>query len=265
VRDHVAISGTTLFVGDSDGTIHGWDIRGDTLRYTVPNLSQNNAEPLTATYGYCSVIFGFRDGTIRNLNPHQLPGYDHDERDRVCQFHPALQWTYDVGGPMVVEPITISNPLPTSIIAISEAGHLHSISLARFLPIGGGEQKWTQFIGGNDAVFHSPLTLSLDWKTIYACSSLGEITSINSATGDVLWTSTLPAGCGHGGAVLDGNGQLFVPTSGGIFAVQSEDGSVLWEFKTDSAVSNSPSITESGELVFGTAAGELFSITVVPN
>jgi WD40 repeat protein len=47
VRNHVAFDATTLFVGDSNGTFHGWDVQTNTNRYYVPNLAGNLAEPLS--------------------------------------------------------------------------------------------------------------------------------------------------------------------------------------------------------------------------
>jgi outer membrane protein assembly factor BamB len=266
VRMHVAINGTTLFTGDEDGTIHGWDVRANTERYNVPSLAQNNAAPLTPTYAFCGVVFAFKDGTIRNLSPHQFPGYEHDERDEICNGRDPIQWEFDTGSPIVAEPLTISDSFPRDIVAITENGNVFSVTLAGFTGRGGGEQRWTSAVGSDGAVYHAPMALSNDWTQLFICSSLGEVTALDAMTGTTNWKVTLPnTSCMHGGAAIDANEQIYMPTTTGIFTLSPTDGEILWEFNTDSAVTTSPSMTESGDLVFGTEAGEIFSITVKPN
>jgi hypothetical protein len=203
-----------------------------------------------------------------------MPGYEHDPRDigGECEFHEDIQWTYDVGGPIETNMVVVLNPdsfppnLPNSTIILSAAGDLHCLTLSLLVAGGGGFLNWNVFIGGNGAIFDSPMAISPDYATMYVCNSLGEVTAVATDSGDVFWKITLPdATCDSAGLVVDGRGQLFVPTSKGIFALSPGDGSVLWEFSTEKGVTGSPSIAQSGNLIFGTGAGKLISLTVAPN
>jgi outer membrane protein assembly factor BamB len=267
VRMHVALNGTTAFIGDEEGTIHGWNARDGSERYRVPSLSASNAAPLTPTYAYCGIVFAFRDGTLRNLSPHHFPGYEPDDRDESCAGRPPIQWEFDTGRPIVAEPMTLKSVgggLPSGIATVTADGHVFAITLASFSGVGGGDQRFTTFVGGGDGeFFRAPMSMSADYTTLFICSSLGVVTALDNMTGELMWKVALPgASCMHGGAAIDGNKQIFMPTSQGIFVLSPSNGDILWQFPTSSAVTNSPSITEAGDLIFGTEAGELFSITV---
>lgn len=259
VRDHLALNGTTLYVGSDDGVIHGWDVRNNVQRYELDIYNETTA--LSASYAKCSLVIAFKDGTVRSINPHHFPGYSPTPGDECCHDVPPVKSTFDAGAPILAEPMTFSRDsesgsTPVQDIVITTVdGHLFSIDAVT------GEINWEISLDANDGIFASGTSTDSEGR-IYIANSGGEVFSIDGNTGRLLWRKLLPD-CGiiHS-AATDRSGQLFVPTSNGLYALSGADGELVWEFGTSEGlnITNSVALTRTGQIVFGTASGDMYKI-----
>ncbi|RNG17823.1 PQQ-binding-like beta-propeller repeat protein [Streptomyces botrytidirepellens] len=147
--------------------------------------------------------------------------------DRWChRLDPALE-SYAAGAVAVADGTVYFGAEPGgepgSPVDVDAGPVLHAIDIAS------GATRWTRDLEGLAA---SPV---LDGQVIYTATGSGEISELDAATGDILWSVEAGAGISHpdafveepfasydegGAAVVKGDGMLYVRTDAGVVALR---------------------------------------------
>ncbi len=124
-----------------------------------------------------------------------------------------------------------------------------------------GKPIWTTPLGRLSAS-----TPAVSANTVYATvlstgnhSSPGRILALNSATGKLRWSRSLPSPS-ESSPLLDHGRLYFGSQSGTVYALNATNGSVVWAYHASGAVKASPSLS-GGVLYFGDYSGHVQAIS----
>ncbi len=195
-------------------------------KYQIASGAEIRSSPVIDQYG--NVIFGANDGNLYVLNSSG-----------------GLVTTLNLGG-------NIGSPAYDNgnLVVASDSGNVYSYA----------DKTWTKnWNATTGAAVHSTPAYDAPSGTVVVGNDSGVVTAFASGTGAVRWTATTGGPITNAPAI--NNGSVYVGSGDGVlYAYKEATGGLEWSYKADSAIQGAIDVGGGGNINFGTASGQLYSI-----
>jgi len=173
-------------------------------------------------------------------------------RDVDLNGEPALQWTFDSGGP-VISSAAISGG---RVFVGSKTGKVHALGLAD------GMEIWATQTEG--AVEATPCVVE---GRVYVGSSDGKLYAFDAEDGSIIWkyeTGDRILGGATWGLGSDGKTVWILVGSydGGVHCVNAMTGERVWLYQTESYVNGTPAVHPKGIVIVGGCDANLYMLSL---